>query len=240
MITHHVLAVLSPDIQLTDWKRVLVGQASWWFLLELVLRTTVTYLGVLAAMRLLGTRVAGQYTLLEISLAVTIAAAIGVPLQTDDRGLLPAFVLVLVLILLQRLLVEGFMRHRRAETLVTTDLALLLKDGELDPAALRHVTLPREKIFSVLRAQGIQHLGQLSRMYVEPSGRFTVVPARDEQPGLSVLPHFDRALREKAAVHGVQACGNCGHRVQGADAPADVCPRCHARAWERAVRTLES
>jgi uncharacterized membrane protein YcaP (DUF421 family) len=235
----HVLAVLDPSFRLTDWKRVLVGQASWWFLLELCLRTAVTYLGVLAAMRLLGTRVAGQYTLLEMSLPVTIAAAVGVPLQTADRGLLPAVVLVLVLVGLQRLVVEGFMRNRRLETRVTTDLALLVRDGELDPATLSRITLPREKIFSALRAQGIQHLGQLSRLYLEPSGRLTVVPAKDVQPGLSVLPRFDRELREESTVPGLYACGCCGHRTQASRAPDAPCERCHAHAWEGTVNMLE-
>jgi hypothetical protein len=52
---------------LIDWHRFLFGNASQPFLLEVLLRTSVTYVLLIVAMRLLGRRVAGQYTLFEIS-----------------------------------------------------------------------------------------------------------------------------------------------------------------------------
>jgi uncharacterized membrane protein YcaP (DUF421 family) len=51
-------------------------------------------------MRLLGRWVAAQYTLFEISIVVTLAAAIGVPLQASNRGMLPPFVIALVAVAL--------------------------------------------------------------------------------------------------------------------------------------------
>ncbi|WOD13987.1 DUF421 domain-containing protein [Paraburkholderia kirstenboschensis] len=103
---------------LTDWHRFLFGNASWPFLLEVLLRTSVTYVLLIVVMRLLGRRVAGQYTLFEISIAVTLAAAVGVPLQAADRGLLPPVVIAVVVIVLQRLIARTGSTHRRLETLI--------------------------------------------------------------------------------------------------------------------------
>ena len=82
--------------RLDDWHRFLFGNASWTFLLEVLLRTSITYILILVAMRLLGRRIAAQYTLFEISIVVTLAAAIGVPLQAANRGMLPPFIIALV------------------------------------------------------------------------------------------------------------------------------------------------
>jgi uncharacterized membrane protein YcaP (DUF421 family) len=56
----------------------------------------------MSSMRLLGRRVASQYTLFELSMVVTLAGAVGVPLQATDRGLLPPLLIMAVVIGLQR------------------------------------------------------------------------------------------------------------------------------------------
>src|SRR5215210_4335030 len=89
-------------IQLTDWHRILAGGTPWTFLLEVMLRAAFTYLLLLVAMRLLGKRVAAQLTLFELSMVVTMAAVIGIPLQVPDRGLLPALAVLLVAVAFQR------------------------------------------------------------------------------------------------------------------------------------------
>jgi uncharacterized membrane protein YcaP (DUF421 family) len=79
-------------IQLTDWHRILAGSTLWPFLIEVLICAGFTYLLLMVAMRLLGKRVAAQLTLFELSMVVTMAAAIGIPLQVPDRGLLPPII----------------------------------------------------------------------------------------------------------------------------------------------------
>lgn len=57
--------VQCPSFGLTDLHRFLFGNASWQFLLEVMLRTGVTYVLLIVTMRLLGRRVVSQYTLLK-------------------------------------------------------------------------------------------------------------------------------------------------------------------------------
>jgi len=138
-------------IQLTDWHRILAGGMPWEFLLEVVMRAAFTYLLLLVAMRLLGKRVAAQLTLFELSMVVTMAAVIGIPLQVPDRGLLPPVVLLGVLILLQRALAYWGVKRRRVELLAVGDLTLLARDGRLQLEGMRETVLAREKVYAALR-----------------------------------------------------------------------------------------
>ncbi len=53
----------AQSIQPFDWKRVLIGETPWWFMLEVVFRAGVSYLLLMTMIRLMGKRVAGQMSL---------------------------------------------------------------------------------------------------------------------------------------------------------------------------------
>lgn len=227
------------SLSLVDWYRFFFGDASADFLPEVLLRTCVTYVLLIVAMRLLGRRVAGQYTLFEISIAVTLAAAIGVPLQTAERGLLPPLVIAAVAIVLQRALARAGSTHRRFDTLLSTDVTLLASDGRLDHAELSRSGMPREKVFQAMRIKGWHHLGQVSRLYMEPSGSFSFIPARPARPGLSVLPVIDETLRAEGRVQGWSACIACGNTIETEDPNGQRCDRCGSQDWTYAVTEVE-
>ena len=224
-------------IQLTDWHRILAGGTPWEFLLEVVLRAAFTYLLLLVAMRLLGKRVAAQLTLFELSMVVTMAAAIGIPLQVPDRGLLPPVVLLGVLILLQRALAYWGLKRRRVELLAVGDLTMLMRDGRMLLERMRETVLAREKVYAVLRGQGVQHLGQVERLYLESSGAFTLIRAREPRPGLSLIPEPE--LRAEAAVPGHYVCVSCGNSKRARRRPGDACEHCEATDWTEAVEELD-
>ncbi|WP_244818058.1 DUF421 domain-containing protein [Caballeronia sp. Lep1P3] len=229
----------APPFSLADWHRFLFGNANWHFLVEVLIRTSATYVLLVIAMRLLGRRVAAQYTLFEISIVVTLAAAIGVPLQAANRGMLPPFLIALVAVAMQRLIARAGITHRRVETMVSTDVTLLAREGRLELSELARAAMPHEKVFEAMRLAGWQHLGQVSRLYMEPSGAFSFIPARPAKPGLSVLPAFDDELREEARVDGCAACTRCGDTVQSARAGDSHCEHCGSRDWTYAVTEVE-
>ncbi|MGI4813285.1 MAG: YetF domain-containing protein [Janthinobacterium lividum] len=230
----------NPPFRLSDWHRVLFGNASWPFLFEVALRTGLTYVLLVIAMRLLGKRVAAQFTLFEVSIVVTRAAAIGVPLQAANRGMLPPLLIAAVVIVLQRCLGRLGVRHRRVETAISTDIAVLVRDGRLMLKNMRHTVMGRNKVFELLRMHGFQHLGQIRRAYLEPSGSFSVVASVPTRPGLSVIPAFDTELQEQAEVPGYFACEACGNTVTREQSPDFACADCGAKAWRVAVGDLEN
>ena len=231
-------AMHPPPFSLTDWHRFLFGNASWPFLVEVLARTTITFVLLIVAMRLLGRRVAAQYTLLEVSIVVTLAAAVGVPLQASSRGMLPPFLIAAVVIVLQRALTSFGVRHRRVENFIATDISLLVRDGQFHLPGLIRTGMPRERIFEVLRLGGCQQLGQISRLYMEPSGKFSFVRLPVQRPGLPVIPEFDKELLVEARASGCYACRHCGHVLECADIPLADCDDCGRQKWVNAVGQL--
>jgi len=72
-----------------------------------------------------------------------------------------------VAILLQRAISWVGLKNRSIETLTTGDQTMLLRDGRLLLDGMRKTVLSREKVFTALRVQGIQHLGQVTGKYLE-------------------------------------------------------------------------
>lgn len=225
------------DVHLTDWHRLLVGTTPTTFLLEIVFRSIFTYIILLGAARLMGKRVAGQMSVMELTIMVTLGAAIGVPLEAPERGMIPAAVVLLVAVLYERGLGFWSFKSRTAELAFNGDVTTLVRDGIMDLDQMRRTMIPRERLFGVLREQGTVHLGQISRAYMEANGRFSIYTVEDPRPGLCIIPQEDiDAFEKQFKVDDQYACGNCGQVAEGKTAQPAECPRCAARLWSPAVQ----
>jgi len=129
-------------------------------------------------------------------MVVTLAATVGIPLQVPNRGLLPPIIVLAVMIPVQRAVSLWGMRQPKVEVLTAGETSLLVRDGRLIVKNLLDTVLSREKVFAVLRENEIQQLGQVHRLYIEPSGTFTLFPAVSPTPGLSLIPEIDPELRK--------------------------------------------
>src|SRR4051812_14086516 len=142
-----------------DLYRIFIGQSPGWFMLEVILRIVLIYALLLVAMRLMGKRVAAQMSVSELAVIVTLGAAVGVPMQVPDRGMLPAVLILIVAVLFQRgVAILGF-RHRKVEVITQGDVNVLVQDGRLFLGEMRSAALSRERLFALLRCRAIEHLG---------------------------------------------------------------------------------
>jgi hypothetical protein len=222
-------------ISIVDWERLLRGTTPWSFLLEIGFRVLFLYVLIIASMRLMGKRMGAQLTRNEMAALVSLAATVGIPMQTPDRGLLPALVVALVVIGTQRLIAWQAFRNSRFEELAMDDIDILVKDGCLQMTKLRKTALSRELVVAQLRSEGIDHLGKVQRLYMESSGAFTLKRSPDPSPGLSLLPEFDMEMKlRQHKVDSHLVCSLCGYPVEAPDAK-DRCPQCGTTGSTEAV-----
>ncbi len=225
-------------VHLGDWHRLLLGDLPWTFLLEVVARASFIYILVMFAMRGLGKRVAAQLTVFELSIVVALAATVGVPLEAANKGLLPPVIILVVVIIMQRILSELAFRHHRFDWASSGDVIALMRDGKLLLGCMKKSGLSRERLFAVLRAARIEHLGQIRAMYLEASGAFTLVRAEPPVPGLSILPGFETTLRQEARTHHRFVCASCGALDTQSSRPRSACQACSGTAWTEASGDL--
>lgn len=173
-----------------DLTQMLVGDFSWGFTLEIALRTCLMYLYTLGVIRLLGKRGMGHLSPFESVIIVALGSAVGDPMFYADVPLLHGIVVITVVVLLQRLLELATEHSHETARVLEGTVRVLVVDGEVDRRALDEERLTETELFSALREHEVEHLGQVRRAYLEPSGSVTVFKAEAdrEQDGRSVLP----------------------------------------------------
>jgi uncharacterized membrane protein YcaP (DUF421 family) len=227
---------MKPDeIKLSDWMRILFGTTPPAFFIELVIRTFVIFLILLISMRLLGRRMAAQLNRIEMIALFSLAAAVGVPLQAPDRGLLPGVVIAIVVVVVGRLIVTWAFKNQKFESIADGDYTTLVLDGTVLMHKLKMTRLTVERLFAQLRGEGIRQLGEVKRLYFEANGSFTLIKAENPMPGLVIIPGFDRELLEaQKQVKGL-VCQKCGHKQTDQKQQDNKCENCGHKEWIPAV-----
>lgn len=212
------------DIHFGDWQRMFFGDVPGGFYWEVVLRIAVIYVVLMVSMRLMGKRMASQLSRNEMIALVSLAAAIGVPLQAPDRGILAAVVIAIVVVFVQQGLARLATRNQRFESVTQGDLTILVADSMLDLQNMKVSGITKEKAFSQLRSNGIRHLGEVKRLYFEADGSFTLIRNTDVRPGLGILPETDTEFIEQVCrLSHTHVCRRCGYALPQERRACDKC-----------------
>ena len=222
------------DIKLSDWMRILFGEVPESFFIEVLIRTVVIFLLLIISMRFFGKRMAAQISRLEVTALFSLAAAIGVPLQAPDRGILPAVIIALVVVGVGRFVATLAYRNERFETSVDDFASCLVNNGVVDFKTLAGTTVSIERLFSHLRSEGIKQLGEVKRFYLEANGKYSLIKQEEPGYGLSVLPAFDKEFLSEQKESRETVCHNCGKRKADNENKTD-CANCGHNRWDKAI-----
>lgn len=225
------------DIDISDWLRILVGEVPAAFYLELLLRAAIIFLLLMVAMRFMGKRMSGLLSRNELVAMVSLAAAIGTPLTTPDRGILPAVIIAVIVVYIERWISAKAFRNEDFERYAIGKLDILVNDGVIDLNILKKVRISRERLMAELRGSGVKQLGSVKRFYMEASGFFTLIKNEEPNEGLLILPSWDEEFCKRLAPSEEQlACGSCGFLRQKPVTSGYKCPHCTADQWAMAVK----
>jgi uncharacterized membrane protein YcaP (DUF421 family) len=227
------------EIKLSDLQRILIGEIPATFFIELIFRAFIIYLLLIVAMRLMGKRMSSQISRNEMAAVVSLAAAVGIPLMNPDRGILPAFIITIVIVLFTNLIASKTAQDEKFESLTQDDYGALVIDGVLNLEVMERTRVTRERLFAQLRLLNKIHLGMIKRLYFEANGMFSLVDEPNPKPGLSILPDIDPEFAaRKLKVTDAFVCGHCGKLAEGMIASTRTkCPNCQAIQWDRAVES---
>ncbi|CAA9253148.1 MAG: hypothetical protein AVDCRST_MAG95-1976 [uncultured Adhaeribacter sp.] len=160
------------DIVITDYMRILLGEVSWSFLIEIIIRVMVIFLILVVAMRILGKRMAARLSRTEMAAMVSLAAANGVPLLAPDRGILPLAIIAAVIIGVQKVIAWRAMKDTAFEGKIMDDMDILVKDGALQLNCMEQTRMSQEQVFARCCYEQIDNLGKVQRAYMEANGGF--------------------------------------------------------------------
>jgi uncharacterized membrane protein YcaP (DUF421 family) len=223
------------DIHITDLGRILQGEVPAEFFIELFIRLVICYVVALVAMRLIGKRMAAQMSRNELAALVSIAAALGIFIQAPDRGLLPAIVVVMVIVLVSRFTARIAYKSNRFEEKTQGRENILVKDAVLQLKTMERERISKERVFALLRSLQVKNLGEVKRLYMEANGQFSLMKEKQKKPGLSILPEWDHAfIREQDPDKETSVCANCGY-LRDQNITYTACPHCKKQEWTKAL-----
>jgi len=224
------------DIRLDDWERLLIGNNPWGFTVEIFLRTLVIYFFLVLVMRLLGKRMNAQLNITDLAVMLTLGAIASVPMQDYNAGILPGILLLIAILLLHQGLTLLSFKNRQVEELTEGIVKCVIKDGLIDTQKLEDMRISKDQIFSILRSNGVRHLGQVKRLYSEADGQFSVYKFKDAQPGFSVYPRKDDSLPPSTEkIEKQHVCGYCGNLSKNPEEINKSCGYCGHSEWVQAI-----
>ncbi|MGV3602677.1 MAG: DUF421 domain-containing protein [Dyadobacter fermentans] len=223
--------------EMPDWRQILMHDHPFTFLLEVVLRTIIMFVIILVALRASGKRGIKQLSVFELVLIIGLGSAAGDPMFYEDVGILPAFVVFLVVISLYTFVTRLSDRFVKVEKVLEGEPLYVIRDGKILPDAFRESGLSQDEFFAALRLSHVEHLGQVRTVLIETSGEFSILFYADDEVrhGLPIFPDdLKRKLTGNETCDHI-ACTKCGGtRNRNGLEKLPTCPQCEVQEWVEA------
>jgi uncharacterized membrane protein YcaP (DUF421 family) len=158
-----------------DWVALFRPDAP---VLEIVVRGSVTYLGLVALLRLTPNRESGTLATGNLLLIVLLADAAQNAMAGEYRSISDGLILVMTLVLWSLLLDWASYRFRWLERLTQSAAVRLIRDGRILRPALRRELISEEELTTQLRRQGIEDIREVKHAWLEPDGQVSVIKWR--------------------------------------------------------------
>ena len=162
-----------------DWRELFYPQTS---LVELVIRGSVMYLLLLAALRVLVRRHIGSLGLMDLLLMVLIADAAQNAMADDYRSITEGLVLCGTLIGWNYLLDWLAYRYSFFQKLLEPAPLPVIRGGAFVRRNMRMELITEEELRGLLRQQGITDPAEVKMAFVESDGGLSVVRRDGDEP----------------------------------------------------------
>lgn len=186
-------------------------------------------------MRWLGKRMAGQLTILELGVMLTLGAIVAPAMQAPNVGVLVGIFILLCVLGFQQGLTFLSFKSKKIEWLTQGKARIFIKDGVLILDEMKKARITRQQVYAILRNADIFNLGQVERMYIESSGEFSIYKREEIKPGLPLYPPNDQDITNEQPNpdEKLKVCISCGY-VDDCNNELE-CGHCHQKKWTSVV-----
>lgn len=158
-----------------------------------ILRTTIIYIVVILAMRLMGKRQLGELQPSELVTTFLISNVASICINEPDLPLVSSLVPIFLIASLEVLNSSAVWYSPRYATLLFGRPVTVIRNGRICQSALRQLRITATDLMEAMRSQGILSPEEVAWGVIEPNGTLSVTPTSDcDSPMLPLL--IDRQL----------------------------------------------
>jgi len=151
---------------------------TWW---ELLLRSAVVYVFLLALLRLTGKRQVGQLAPFDLVLLLVLSNAVQNSMNGGDNSLIGGLISATTLVGLNQLVGQLTYRSKRLEAIIEGRPQLLIHNGKLFEDVLGKAKLTHHELNAALRQAGCECVADVHSAILENNGAISVVPRHESQ-----------------------------------------------------------
>lgn len=223
--------------EIFEWKRLLINDLPFEFLLEVLVRTIIMFIAVLLTLRLAGKRGVKQLSIFEVVIIISLGSAAGDPMFYEDVGIVPAIVVFLVILFMYRLVTWLLGKSKKFENFIEGKPHCIIDESKFCIGTFEKEDLAQDEFFAELRLRSVEHLGQVRKAYMETNGDISVFFYGDDsvKPGLPILPELFEQKSKLVTKPGIYACAFCGNTQQLQT--SGKCMDCNHEEWVAAITT---
>jgi uncharacterized membrane protein YcaP (DUF421 family) len=221
-----------------DWGRMFIHDLPWTYLGEVAFRTVFMFIILLTALTVSGKREVRQLSIYELVLLIGLGSAAGDPMFYNDVPLSSAVVVFVVMMSCYKLATYISDKNKKVRDVLEGQPVYVIENGCILVQNFDQEDLGLEELFSDLRVEGIEQLGQVRAAILEPNGQLSVFQFKETDilPGLPILPNELDKHTDHIEVAGHYACCGCG-KVEPLQVGTDpvICQQCSKTDWVKAV-----
>lgn len=154
-----------------NWEALYLIETS---ILELIIRSTALYFGILILLRLAPRRTGGELAMMDLIFIILIAEAASHALG-DYTALSDGFVIIITLLFWNFLLNVLSFYFPFIEKLVSAPPLQIVKDGVILRRNMRKEYLTEEELLDYLRKEDIDDIMGVKAAYVDGDGKITIL-----------------------------------------------------------------
>jgi uncharacterized membrane protein YcaP (DUF421 family) len=148
----------------------------------LLIRSTIIYIAVVIAVRIMGKRQLGELKPHELVITILISSAATIPLQQNSIPLLNSLIPVLVFISLEIIQSTLSMKSVTFRNIFQGKPLFIIKDGILQQNEMKKIRFTMDDLIDALRQQEVFDISQVQNAIVETNGNLTVQKKSQYEP----------------------------------------------------------
>ncbi len=145
-------------------------------MLNLVVRTLVLYMAVIASVRIMGKRQLGELQPSELVVAIMISDLASVPMQAIDIPLISGILPVATLIVAEVLMSYMSLKSRRIRRIISGEPSIVIYNGHINEKELTRQRFNINDLLEELRLNNCHDISDVAVAVIETSGKLSVIP----------------------------------------------------------------